>query len=192
VLVVTAHDDRGFRVRALDAGATDFLRSPIDHFELVTRARNLLALGRRGEASTGLAEPPPRPLLAEPPLAPAQAAEDLARILDSMPVEVSAADREGRCIYANAAFAAARGARPSELLGVGAAALFGAARAERSRAADREVLASGEPSTPYREEGDAGPLLTSKAPLRDAAGEITVVVTTSIPISVALAPQAER
>src|SRR4051812_30423623 len=30
VLVVTAHDDRSFRVRALDAGATDFLQSPID------------------------------------------------------------------------------------------------------------------------------------------------------------------
>src|SRR5690349_5893955 len=55
VLVVTAHDDRSFRVRALDAGATDFLQSPIDHFEFVTRARNLLALGRQAaEAGEGL------------------------------------------------------------------------------------------------------------------------------------------
>ncbi len=50
VLVVTAYDDRSFRLRALDAGATDFLQTPIDHFELVTRARNLLALGRRAAA----------------------------------------------------------------------------------------------------------------------------------------------
>lgn len=50
VMVVTAYDDRSFRLRALDAGATDFLQTPIDHFELVTRARNLLALGRQTPA----------------------------------------------------------------------------------------------------------------------------------------------
>ncbi|TDG30766.1 response regulator, partial [Paracraurococcus ruber] len=68
VLVVTAHDDRSFRVRALDAGATDFLQSPIDHFELVTRARNLLALGRgRPEVAVPVAaQAAPRPAAAPP------------------------------------------------------------------------------------------------------------------------------
>src|SRR6476469_1553745 len=85
VLVVTAHDDRSFRVRALDAGATDFLQSPIDHFELVTRARNLLALGRRSAAEPGAPVPdsqaglpPAGPSLGPVPL---QGAEGLARIL---------------------------------------------------------------------------------------------------------------
>ena len=192
VLVVTAHDDRGFRVRALDAGATDFLQSPIDHFELVTRARNLLALGRRGQSTppaTGLAEPPPPPPL-PPGASPLQAhgTDGLARILDSLPAQVSAIDREGRCIYANAAMAAALGARPRELVGVGAAALFGPQRAERSRAADLAVLATGASLPPYREEGAGGQLLTTKAPLRDASGEITAVITTSIP----LGPEPER
>lgn len=31
-------------MRALEAGATDFLNSPVDHQEFVTRARNLLKL----------------------------------------------------------------------------------------------------------------------------------------------------
>lgn len=191
VLVVTAHDDRSFRVRALDAGATDFLQSPIDHFELVTRARNLLALGRRGgavsETVTRPAPPqPPGPSQPEP--LPVQGAEGLARILDSLPAQVSATNREGRCIYANAALAAAIGARPAELVGADPALLFGASRGERSRAADLAVLATGTPLPPYREEGLGGQLLTSKAPLRDPSGEVTAVITTSIP----LGPEPDR
>ncbi|MDO9708551.1 response regulator [Paracraurococcus lichenis] len=187
VLVVTAHDDRSFRVRALDAGATDFLQSPIDHFELVTRARNLLALGRRVQGEpVAAAEPPARPAALDP--LQVHGAEGLARILDSLPAQVSAADRDGRCIYANAAFAAAVGARPSELLGAGPTLLFGPDRGERSRRADLEVLARGAPLPPYREEGAGGHLLTSKAPLRDARGTVTAVITTSIP----LGPEPER
>jgi PAS domain S-box-containing protein len=192
VLVVTAHDDRGFRVRALDAGATDFLQSPIDHFELVTRARNLLALGRREPAAgypPGLAESPPAP--PTPPgsdLLQAQGAENLVRILDNLPAQVSAIDRDGRCIYANAAMAAALGARPTELRGARATTLFGPRRAERSRAADLAVLATGASLPPYREEGTDGQLLTTKAPLRDPSGEIMAVITTSIP----LGPEPER
>lgn len=179
VLVVTAHDDRSIRVRALDAGATDFLQSPIDHFELVTRARNLLALGRSGRGEP--AGPAPQPL-PDPSPAPAQGAEGLARILDSLPAQVSATDREGRCIYANAAFAAALGANPAELVGAWPTALLGGERGERSRAGDLAVLATGTPLPPYREEGAGGALLTSKAPLRDRSGEVTAVVTTSIPL----------
>lgn len=196
VLVVTAHDDRSFRVRALDAGATDFLQSPIDHFELVTRARNLLALGRRGTAvPEAPLRPVPPPPPSAPPLAPGlaepmpmQCAEGLARILDSLPAQVSATDRAGRCIYANAALAAAVGARPDELVGADPALLFGPSRGERSRAADLAVLATGTTLPPYREEGTGGQLLTSKAPLRDSTGEVTAVITTSIP----LGPEPDR
>src|ERR1700709_2365285 len=45
IMVITAYEDRDFRLQALEAGATDFLQSPIDHHEFVTRARNLLKLG---------------------------------------------------------------------------------------------------------------------------------------------------
>ena len=44
VIVVSAYEDRRYRYEALEAGATDFLRSPIDHVEFKARARNLLAL----------------------------------------------------------------------------------------------------------------------------------------------------
>ncbi|MEQ8701050.1 MAG: hybrid sensor histidine kinase/response regulator [Bauldia litoralis] len=47
VIVVTAYQDKDYRYQALEAGATDFLNSPIDHHEFVTRARNLLTLRRQ-------------------------------------------------------------------------------------------------------------------------------------------------
>lgn len=181
VLVVTAYDDRSFRVRALDAGATDFLQSPIDHFELVTRARNLLALGRRKQDDApGFAEQPPR--FGSPEALPGQGTEGLVRILDSLPAQVSATDREGRCIYANAAFAAALGAHPTDLIGAPQASLLGEMRAERNRAGDLAVLATGASLPAYREDAAGGRLLTTKAPLRDRNGEVTAVITTSIPL----------
>ena len=172
VLVVTAHDDRSFRVRALDAGATDFLQSPIDHFEFVTRARNLLALGRQAAES---GEPLPgaaAPQATEP--------DALARILNTVPALISAADRDGRCLYVNAAFAAARGALPAELIGRSAAELLG----EHSRQQDLAVFDTGQPLPAFREEipgqdGRLRPVLTRKTPLRDASGQVTAVLTTS-------------
>ena len=47
VIVITVFEERSFRLNALDAGATDFLQSPVDHREFVTRARNLLKLRRQ-------------------------------------------------------------------------------------------------------------------------------------------------
>ena len=44
VIVITIYEERTFRMRALEAGATDFLHSPVDQHEFVTRARNLLRL----------------------------------------------------------------------------------------------------------------------------------------------------
>jgi PAS domain S-box-containing protein len=187
VLIVTAHDDRSYRVRALDAGATDFLQSPIDHFEFVARARNLLALGRRGAAPPTLPESPP------------ETRERLSRILDTVPAMISATDRDGRCIYANAAFAERCGADPVDILGAPAARLLGPGRAAWNRAADLLVFASGRPLPNQREAiaGDTGTqriLLTSKTPLRDAEGGVAAVLTTSFEVApdVLAAPEPAR
>jgi CheY-like chemotaxis protein len=175
VVVITAYDDRSFRLRALDAGATDFLQSPVDHFEIVVRARNLLALGRRMAAGGGAAEP----ARAAAP----DSAADPWRILDAVPAMISATDRDGRCVYANAAFAAQAGAGP-------AAAPAGP---ERGRGHDLAVFRAGRPVAPYREDapGRAGRrLLTSKVPLRDGAGEVVAVLTTSFELPAEAAEEA--
>lgn len=45
-MMITVCDERRLRLRALESGATDFLRAPVDHYEFLTRARNLLKLSR--------------------------------------------------------------------------------------------------------------------------------------------------
>ena len=58
---------------------------------------------------------------------------------------------------------------------------------------DLAVLATGASLPPYREAGADGELLTSKAPLRDASGEVTAVITTSIPLgSISPGPEPDR
>ena len=47
IMVLTAYDERTFRMAALEAGATDFLLSPVDHTEFLSRARNLLQLRKQ-------------------------------------------------------------------------------------------------------------------------------------------------
>ena len=190
VVVVTAYDDRNFRLRALDAGATDFLQSPIDHFEIVTRARNLLALGRKAAITGALPSGPiPPPLPAEGQRAPAAAdLQELARILDTVPAMISAADRDGRCVYANAALAAELNASVAELLGAPPERLFGPVRGARSRRHDLAVFQSGKAIEPYREDLPAGEgrhrcLVTSKRPLRNPSGEIAAVLTTSFEVT---------
>jgi CheY-like chemotaxis protein len=44
VVVVTVAEERRVRYEALEAGATDFLRRPVDHHECIARCRNLLLL----------------------------------------------------------------------------------------------------------------------------------------------------
>lgn len=47
IIMVTIVEDRRIRYRALEAGATDFLTRPIDHYECRARCRNLLMLRRQ-------------------------------------------------------------------------------------------------------------------------------------------------
>ena len=47
VVVLTVYEERALRIHALECGATDFLQSPVDHHEFVTRGRNLLQLRRQ-------------------------------------------------------------------------------------------------------------------------------------------------
>jgi signal transduction histidine kinase len=47
VIVVTGEESKETLYQALNSGATDFLRKPVDHVELIARARNMLELRAR-------------------------------------------------------------------------------------------------------------------------------------------------
>ena len=87
---------------------------------------------------------------------------------------ISATDREGRCIFANAA-AASSAAKAGER---GAVPPGGG----RGRWRDVAIFEGGRPVSPYSEDAPGGAgrrLLTSKVPLRDGAGEVVAVLTAS-------------
>jgi two-component system response regulator RpfG len=44
IVMISVHDDKAIRYEALDAGATDFLSKPIDHYECRARCHNLLQM----------------------------------------------------------------------------------------------------------------------------------------------------
>lgn len=191
IIVVTAYADWQFRVTSLDAGATDFLLSPVDHTEFVTRARNLLKLrmqrqmlAQRADLLESRLE---RSLTVQEQLL-RESREALAQVIDTVPAMISAADRDGICVFVNASQAAMINASPSDVAGGPVDILFGPDRAASSRRLDSLVFESGLP-TPNREEevlnpkGEMRVYLTSKVPLHDSEGLITSVLTTSVDIT---------
>lgn len=49
IIIVTSLEDKASRIRALEAGATDFVTKPVDPVELMVRTRNLLEIKRFGD-----------------------------------------------------------------------------------------------------------------------------------------------
>lgn len=191
VVVLTVYEERAFRLGALEAGATDFLQSPVDHHEFLTRARNLLKMRRQQIviASRALSlEHELRTSERSREQALRDSTERLAQVIDTVPALISASDRDGRCIFVNAHQAAIKGVEPSALLGRSAIDLFGPEQGGRSAALDRLICESGATLPSFEEEligrdGEARHVLTTKAPLRDMNGEIVAVLTTSLDIT---------
>jgi diguanylate cyclase (GGDEF)-like protein/PAS domain S-box-containing protein len=187
VIVITIYEERELRMRALEAGATDFLHSPVEHREFLTRARNLLALSRYQRSLKHRAsmleqklqdsERSRQELLRE-------SRERLAQVIDTIPAMISATDESGRCIFFNAYHAGVIGADPTD---APIAAADSPGR-ERSSALDRIVFEAGEALPSFEEEvtdgsGKVRVFLTTKSPLRDYTGRVASVLTTSLDIT---------
>ncbi len=190
VIVITVYEDRNLRLRALDAGATDFLQSPVDHQEFLTRARNLLKLSKHQQLIKRRAITLERELQDSERSRQAllrESRERLAQVIDTIPAMISASDRDGRCVFVNAFQAELAGVDPS--LAVGETVdPSGALDRERSRGLDRIIFESGEALPSFEEEivdraGRRRVFLTTKSPLRDQSRRVTSVLTTSLDIT---------
>jgi diguanylate cyclase (GGDEF)-like protein/PAS domain S-box-containing protein len=190
VMVLTAYHDREIRMQALEAGATDFLLTPLDGAEFVSRARNLLQLRAQQKVLESRAY-----LLAheleESERSREEAArndrEVLAQVIDTVPAFIMAADALGRCIFVNASQAQHAGGSPSDYVGRPVTLLLGN-RAISNLERDQEVFRSGQPILRFEEEivGSDGAnriFETAKTPLRDAHQQIIAVVTISTDIT---------
>ncbi|MCS0495868.1 EAL domain-containing protein [Ancylobacter sp. MQZ15Z-1] len=187
IIVVTAYDDRSFRVSSLEAGATDFLLSPVDHVEFLARARNLLKLREQHLLITRRAHLLEMNLNAKD-MQLRESREALAQVVDTVPALINAVDMEGRCVLVNAHQAAFVGKVPADLVGHPVEVLLGEERGQLNRRLDQLVLKTERPLAPREEEvttpeGEHRIYLTSKAPLYDGAGRITSILTSSIDIT---------
>ena len=178
VIVITAYEDRDFRLRALDAGATDFLRTPVDHQEFVIRSRNLLRLGQQNKLLKRRTDDLERDLESSGRLHETAIRESrtrLAQVIDTIPAVISAADDTGARVFVNRYGADLLPSLPP-------------GRTPPLDLNDQRVLRSGEPVQGYEEaitdlKGERRVLLTSKFPLFDAKGAVRNVLTTSFDIS---------
>ncbi len=187
IIVVTVYEDRDFCYRALEAGATDFLLSPVDHVEFRARARNLLTLRRQQKLLAERAERLANALREQQsPFEGPQSA--FAAALDVLPAAVSITDPQGRLLYVNEAYADLFDTIPEALIGRLIADTHDEAFATRQAVLNEKVLQTGRPlARPQPEPLAAGKasrtLLSVKAPLVDQAAPMPRVVTLALDVT---------
>jgi diguanylate cyclase (GGDEF)-like protein/PAS domain S-box-containing protein len=187
VIVITIYEERSFRLRALEAGATDFLQSPVDHSEFLTRARNLLQLRKQQLLLASYAQSLERKL-EDSEQALRDSSERLAQVIDTVPAMINATDRDGNFIFINAFQMSIAGADPASVTNQNAATLLGDEYAARHRALDRKVFETDAVLPSFEEEivdraGTRRVFLTMKSPLRDRSNVVNAVLTSSIDIT---------
>src|SRR5262249_16905670 len=151
VMVLTAYDERPLRMAALEAGATDFLLSPVDHAEFVSRARNLLQLRKQQKLLESRANVLADELLESERTRESNDREVLGQVIDTVPSFIMAADQSGRCIFVNASQAQYAGGTPLDYVGHPITLLL-RERAHRSLEQDREIFRTGQPLPGLEEE----------------------------------------
>ena len=191
IIVITAYEDRDYRYSALEAGATDFLRSPIDHHEFRTRALNLLTMWRQKQIIRSRAVSLEQELQA----AVDQHAEELRKsekklreVINTVPALVSASNRDGVYAFLNSHHRHFLKCDPLEAIGQAVTDVFDGEFGQTQVERDQRVFENGEILTGLEDrlndmDGNERQLLTTKAPLKLETGDIDLVVTVSLDIT---------
>lgn len=187
IIVVTIYEDRDYRYNALEAGATDFLLSPVDHLEFRARARNLLTLRRQQLLLAERAADLERTLLTRTESEALAASQPLDGLIEALPAALSAVDREGRFLLVNRAHARLFGVEPTDAVGRTITEVCGEDYATRQLVLNEKVLETGDPLVSTHSEmwpavDGARSLVVSKGPLRDGSGRVAGVVTITLDV----------
>jgi len=191
VMVITAYEDKDLRYRALEAGATDYLLSPVDHHEFRVRSRNLLTLRRQQLLLKLRATSLEERMIEEERRHQDElrhSHELLLRVIDAVPMRISATDQEGRFVFANEYFARALGRPVQAIIGSTSLELRPGPESEDDARIDRRLIAGEANPAPFEAavhdlNGDERVMLTEKVVLDDDLGRPMLVVTVSLDIT---------
>jgi diguanylate cyclase (GGDEF)-like protein/PAS domain S-box-containing protein len=192
VVVVTVYEDRSYCYQALEAGATDFLLSPVDHLEFRARARNLLTMRKQQKLLEQRAHQLRRELVSstEQHEAAIKASElRLRQLIDTVPATISSVDVSGRLTLLNRAHEQLYGIDPAAAIGRTLGQVYGEAYATKHLVLNAKVFETGETLPGFEQEvvnptsDEERILLTSKSPLLDDAGRVANVVTVSLDVT---------
>ena len=191
VVVITAYGDRELRLQALEAGATDFLNSPVDPYEFQPRVRNLLKMGhqqrlirsRAAQLTADLDES-----VATQHRLVRESREFLAQVINTVPAVIKAVDRDGKLLFVNGPATSPPSAAAPSAIPPSGAPPDRRPDSEHGRMLNRRIFETGAALPSYEElvwdrTGNRQVLLTAKAPLFDGQGRVTSVLTTSLDIT---------
>ena len=186
-IIITARQDRECRISALDAGATDFLQSPVSHIEF--RDRALLLLGQHykqlelKQALSAAAAASPGDVEVDAP----DGKSMLEQIIDTTPILINATDRDGKYLFLNSYQAALFGQEPDELVGRSVFELFDRELADRELRRNNVILETGITIPNYEEkfvsEGIELIFHCNKSPLLNKDNQIIGVLTTGLDVT---------
>lgn len=189
-IVITAHQDRECRLSALDAGATDFLQSPVSHVEFCKRAKALLS---KSEKSVDLRQRASQIERKHAAVSDNQNQDTntgksmLEQIIDTIPIMINATDKAGKCLFTNAYQSALFDKTPDEMVGFEFSAFLEPALKKNSDRRNKIVLKSAQAIPHYEEKftSDGVELIfhCNKSPLLNHKGETIGVLTTAVDIT---------
>jgi diguanylate cyclase (GGDEF)-like protein/PAS domain S-box-containing protein len=186
-IIITARQDRECRISALDAGATDFLQSPVSHVEF--RDRVLLLLGqyykqlelKQSLRSAAVGGP------GDGDMEIRSGKSMLEQIIDTTPILINATDRDGKYLFLNSYQAALFGQEPDQLVGRSVLDLLDPQLAEREQRRNNVIIETGISIPNYEEkfvsEGIELTFHCNKSPLLNQDNQTIGVLTTGLDIT---------
>ena len=185
IIAITNFEDRHARLQALEAGATDFLLSPVDDQEFLARVRNQLKMHLQSQMLSERANNLLESLKESQSILARTQKESESRlhnVINTLPVMVSATDLEGRFLFMNECAADFLGVAAADMVGQDASEAVGQQVAQRNAAINQLVLSSKSNLRSYEEEmtgadGSNKIFMTTKSPLLE--GDKVVGVVTS-------------
>lgn len=185
-IIITARQDRECRISALDAGATDFLQSPVTDAEFRERALLLINQHRKSkelESHASVSGNEPGDVQGQQPAAKSM----LEQIIDTTPIMINAIDRNGKVLFMNSYQSALFGADPDLLVGKSVYENIPSALAERERRRNMVTIETGRSIPNYEEvyvsDGISLTFHCNKSPLLNKDGQVIGVLTSAVDIT---------